>query len=52
MNEAQVPFIDHTVEGVTSAFAEKSDRLVEGVKLPGACSSFPITENFRSGFLL
>ena len=51
MNETQVPFADHTVEGATSAFARKSDQLVEGVKLPGAFSSFPITENFRSGLL-
>ena len=41
MNEAQISFIDHTVEGVTSAIAENSDQLVEGVKLPGARSSFP-----------
>ena len=51
MNETQVPFTDPTVEGATSAFAGKSDQLVEGVKLPGARSSSPITENFRSGSL-
>ena len=45
MNETQVPFTDPTVEGATSAFAGKSDQLVEGVKLPGARSSSPITEN-------
>jgi hypothetical protein len=51
VNETQVSLADHTVERATSAFAAKSDQWVERVKLPGACSSFPIMENFRSGFL-